>query len=74
MNLYTLWDMIGVIGGIYEVMKVLSGMLVNIFTEKMMSIDLLNSYYQKAGNNHSDNSENKSNVEHDRHNVQDRIK
>ena len=74
MNLYTLWDMIGVIGGIYEVMKVLSGMLVNIFTEKMMSIDLLNSYYQKGGNNHSDNSENKSNVEHDRHNVQDRIK
>ena len=74
MNLYTLWDMIGVIGGIYEVMKVLSGMLVNIFTEKMMSIDLLNSYYQKGGSNHSDNSENKSNEEHDRHNMQDRIK
>ena len=71
MNLYTFWDMIGVVGGIYEVMKVMSGMLISIFAGRMMSVDLLNSYNNKSGNDHdghkigdkSDPEQNRPNME-----------
>ena len=46
MSIYTFWDMIGIIGGVYEVTKVVLGLFMNIYSSKLMKIDLLNSYIQ----------------------------
>ena len=44
MSLYTLWDMIGVVGGVYEVLQITCSIFMGIYTQKLMSVDLVNSY------------------------------
>ena len=44
MTIYTFWDMIGIIGGVYEATKVILGIFMNFYSSKLMKIDLINSY------------------------------
>ena len=46
MSIYSFWDMIGIIGGVYEVTKVMLGLFFNFYSSKLMKIDLINSYNQ----------------------------
>ena len=50
MSIYTFWDMIGIIGGVYEVTKVVLGLFINIYSSKLMKIDLINSYIHNIQN------------------------
>ena len=44
MTIYSFWDIIGTIGGVYEFTKVILGIFYNIYASKLMKIDLINEY------------------------------
>ena len=62
MSLYTFWDMIGIVGGVYEVLKIICSIFMLIYTEKLMLVDLVNSYNKtKTQHRDSQDEENDSN-------------
>ena len=68
--LYTFWDMIGIVGGFYEVIKVTLSFVMNIYTSRLLSVDLLNSYNEKLKKNkfeHNSSDSNERSINYNRH-------
>ena len=51
MTVYTFWDMIGLIGGVYEFVKVMLGIFINFYASRLMKIDLINAYKSSSNAN-----------------------
>ena len=65
MNLYTFWDMIGIVGGVYEVLKITWSIFMLIYTEKLMLVDLVNSFNKTKVEHRNPISEVKRNINED---------